>query len=165
MPLSFIGQVNLAEVSAVASDRGLPQAGLLLFFWDAADPAWGLDPSEADRFRVVYVPEGEALERAEPPATLVPPHKYARVVFAPVRVAPRIEITLPFPRTEAARNLVRSDDEMERYFDEVWAKTSEVVPGGQGPLHRMFGAPRCDPGRHDSADRVRVCGEVRRDRR
>ncbi|NUP05849.1 MAG: DUF1963 domain-containing protein [Polyangiaceae bacterium] len=140
MPLSFVGQISLTDVAPLASQSGLPTSGLLLFFWDAAECAWGQDPSESDRFRVVFVRQGERLRRATRPERLVAPHRYARVEFEPVAVRPQREVTLPFPRTAAARSLVTSDAEMQRYFD-VYAKASKVWPAGREPYHRMFGHP------------------------
>jgi uncharacterized protein YwqG len=66
-PLSLLAQINLADLSAYEIDLDLPQAGLLLFFFDIECQPWGFDPSDAPGTQVIYVPPGQKLERAPHP--------------------------------------------------------------------------------------------------
>ncbi|WP_165164705.1 DUF1963 domain-containing protein [Corynebacterium qintianiae] len=59
MSYAFIAQINLAELrDAVGDAPGLPESGLLSFFWD---PEGGYDAAP-ENSRVIYTPDGE-LER------------------------------------------------------------------------------------------------------
>ena len=53
-PLSFLCQINLAEVTAYDLDHVLPEEGLLSFFYDCEAFCWGFDPAEKDAIRVYY---------------------------------------------------------------------------------------------------------------
>ena len=66
-PLAFIGQVDLAEVSPYDAERQLPPAGVLYFFYNIRDYAWGNDPGDRDKFRVLFAPNPGWLSRAEFP--------------------------------------------------------------------------------------------------
>lgn len=54
-PLSFIAQINLAEVTDVMPSSGLPATGLLAFFYDAvSQSAWGFAPGDDASWSVIY---------------------------------------------------------------------------------------------------------------
>ncbi len=63
-PLSFIAQINLAEVSAYDKEHLLPESGLLCFFYDILSQPWGFDPADAGCARVYYfdLPAAELVE-------------------------------------------------------------------------------------------------------
>lgn len=85
-PLEFLAQVNLADVARVGSDLPLPTDGLLLFFYDAKEQAFGFDPADGQGRRVIYVPAGVETKRqmsASPDEILVRP-----LEFAPSEVLP-----------------------------------------------------------------------------
>lgn len=64
VPLSFLAQLDLAEVRA----PGVPDHGWLLFFNEAAGLTWGHKPEHADRSAVVFVEaDRNALTRVEHP--------------------------------------------------------------------------------------------------
>jgi uncharacterized protein YwqG len=65
-PLDFLLQVNLRELAAHPKDIALPESGILTFFYDLANQPWGYDPEEVYAIRVLYFPEGTALERRSP---------------------------------------------------------------------------------------------------
>ena len=133
-PLSFIGQIDLAEVAVHDRTKRLPKTGLLSFFWDTIDPAWGLAVDEGARWRVLYTKKGTALAPRDPPEGLVPPHKYAKVEFVPHGVDVSVEVTLPFVRTEEFRALGATAEETSAYLEGVYEE-------GEGPCHRMLGHP------------------------
>jgi len=66
-PLTFLAQLNLAELSTYGSGLPLPDDGLLLFFYDAETQPWGLDPADASGTHVLYVGGGTAVERRAHP--------------------------------------------------------------------------------------------------
>lgn len=88
--LSFLGQINLAELQAQVPTPALPAAGLLLFFYDAEDEPWGFDPDDRFGHRVLFVPPGQALTRHVCPDaeySLLP----ASVSFARVVTLPKLD--------------------------------------------------------------------------
>jgi uncharacterized protein YwqG len=62
-PLSFLAQINLADVAQQRCDLPLPEDGHLLFFYDMEVQPWGFDPHDGGGARVVYVPKGTQLAR------------------------------------------------------------------------------------------------------
>lgn len=75
IPLSFIGQVNLAEIAPFDLEHKLPECGMLYFFYDCSTAPdgmpWGFAPEDSDGWRV-YFYDGDmsALSRKAPPADL-----------------------------------------------------------------------------------------------
>jgi uncharacterized protein YwqG len=66
-PLTFIAQINLAEIARLGCDLPLPAEGLLAFFYDAETQPWGFDPADGVGTRVLYTPAGTSTERLTPP--------------------------------------------------------------------------------------------------
>jgi uncharacterized protein YwqG len=60
VPLAFLGQFSLTEMSKIVRLPGWPIEGTLAFFYDASQP-WGYDPRDSGHCRVLFVPEGESL--------------------------------------------------------------------------------------------------------
>ncbi|MFZ5783716.1 MAG: YwqG family protein [Pseudomonadota bacterium] len=67
-PLSFLAQINLADVAVAGSDLPLPDAGLLLFFYDTETQPWGYDPLDAPGARLLFVKAGTTTRRQLDPA-------------------------------------------------------------------------------------------------
>jgi uncharacterized protein YwqG len=53
-PLSFIAQINMAEVAALDSDKKLPPSGFLYFFYELDTMEWGLKPEDNGCARVFH---------------------------------------------------------------------------------------------------------------
>lgn len=53
-PLSFLCQINLADVKPYDTDNLLPDTGILSFFYECVSLRWGFDPSDAGGARVFY---------------------------------------------------------------------------------------------------------------
>src|SRR3954470_20500279 len=68
-PLSFLLQVNLAELAPLPAAVPLPPAGLLSFFYDLVRMPWGGVPRRpgAAPWRVLFTPAGAPLRRANAP--------------------------------------------------------------------------------------------------
>ena len=71
VPLSFLAQVRLEDVAALDAEHVLPESGLLLFFYDPYQEAWGFDPKDKGRSRVLYAAAAEPLRRAAVPPVMV----------------------------------------------------------------------------------------------
>ena len=69
-PLSFLCQINLAEISAFDRENLLPKEGLLLFFYEMESSCWGFDPADEGCVRVVYLTDPEGLAPMELPEDL-----------------------------------------------------------------------------------------------
>lgn len=65
-PLSFVAQLDLAEMWAAGGPDWLPKQGLLLFFYDLEHGGWGFDPNDAGSFVVRYETDGAGLAAAPP---------------------------------------------------------------------------------------------------
>lgn len=122
-PLTFAAQVNLAGLSA--SDL-LPNVGLLSFFYDSEQSAWGFDPNHKEGFRLWYFPETSQLIRAvEPEASTFP---CARVSFERF-------LSLPDSSSDSVRDVLLEIENDEQYDDFV------VEHAGPAPQHQILGWP------------------------
>ncbi len=54
-PMTFLAQLDLAEVRLAGGADWLPDRGLLLFFYELKHFAWGFDPKDAGSFQVIHV--------------------------------------------------------------------------------------------------------------
>lgn len=65
-PLAFIAQIDLsAAPREVLRDVGLPEDGLLSFFYDSLNQPWGFDPKDRSGWRLYHLPGDGTLR--EPP--------------------------------------------------------------------------------------------------
>ncbi len=158
-PLSFVAQINLAELPTVdGAGAQLPTHGMLWFFYDARFLTY--DAEDADGFRVVYSEAGpDDLRRAEVPegrGTSGDTDPFE--AFDPVVLAPRAELSLPSPNTDPDRGLglpldpVVDEDESEAYYEMVerWdlvgaeaqvSTADDERPTLPPPVHRVMGWP------------------------
>jgi len=109
--LSFIAQINFAQVHPYDIDGRLPEKGMLWFFYDCSDEGmpWGYDPKDADGFRVIYA-EGGELERLEAPEDL-------EVSFSEARVSFEARLDLLSTDSDLCDQVELPDEEMDDYFD------------------------------------------------
>jgi uncharacterized protein YwqG len=69
IPLAFLGQFSMREISAIAPIPGWPDDGILAFFYDA-DQIWGYDPIHRGHCCVMFFPECASLTGVEFPQSL-----------------------------------------------------------------------------------------------
>lgn len=134
-PLAFVGQFRLAELGRLGADFGLPEAGLLSFFFEAEQQPWGFDPADAGGARVRWFPPAE-LVVADLPATLV---DWARYVARPVRMT--TEWTVPSivaPEIDALTASARQAIDSER-FERLREQLAGIEPDQDATIHRLFG--------------------------
>ena len=117
-PLSFVAQVDLAEVAALDSTNLLPKAGLLSFFFDHAEPLGALV------YAVVLSEPGTPLSRRAFPDELPDAERYPGA-----ELRPEPELTLP---PEPPPFL--TGPEVEAYQWELQELEAD-------PIHRMLGHP------------------------
>ncbi|MGW7679182.1 YwqG family protein [Kribbella sp. NPDC054772] len=129
VPLSFIAQVNLAEVAPYEPDGLLPRDGLLSFFYDAVSQgAWGFDPADHGSAAVVYTPDSAVTERRDPPADLS-----GGGVFGALGLRPRAELTFAPWESYDVERLGMTRDEGFAY--------AELFEGQGDVIHRLIGHP------------------------
>lgn len=112
--LSFIAQIDLAELPAAVSNQGLPDQGSLLFFYDAEQRTWGFDPADAGSAAVLFVKQNErdASSVITWPTDL-PDH--ARYSHVPIEFEP--VATLPPWESVLVDELALTEDEQSVYMD------------------------------------------------
>ncbi len=74
-PLSFVAQIALGEMPRVPDQR-LPEAGLLSFFTDPLQRAWGFDPADRGSWCVRWTAPDEALARRAIPRGVPPSARF-----------------------------------------------------------------------------------------
>ncbi|OUJ74780.1 YwqG family protein [Hymenobacter crusticola] len=107
-PLSFVAQINLAEISTYDEQALLPKQGMLYFFFSADQEAWGYDSKSKGKFNVMYY-DGEisGLRRLEFPKEL---ENYAR--FDPCIAVPQQEISLPSWETNLLEFMTEAEQDV-----------------------------------------------------
>jgi uncharacterized protein YwqG len=97
-PLSFVAQVDFAELHLVHALDGFPASGLLSFFCDPHDWPWGHTGEDQARARVIFTEApAERLQRRRSPLEFDEPAASAvKPVFRPRQLTPRL-LLLPPP--------------------------------------------------------------------
>jgi uncharacterized protein YwqG len=152
LPMSFIAQVNLADLANFAPAQNLPKSGLLSFFYDAAQETYGADPTDRGGWQVLYfaasltVPqkeEGFHLFAHTDPLQLKPAPFPAGLAagarYKPCQLTFASEYTLPGAPSQYLPNLGWSPNEIERYEQ----FQAGFPSGGDRKIQhfRMFGCP------------------------
>ncbi len=131
-PLSFIAQINLAEIPEIPGGK-LPRKGLLSFFYD--DRVWGFDPKDRDGFKVsCFSQETAQLKRAKTPVVeikkklfgIFPQISRKPNIYQSCKLVPRVVATLPDEIDETSL----PEDVMDDYYEML----EEI-----GGHHRLLG--------------------------
>lgn len=130
-PLSFVGQLNLAEVASFPCCAELPSCGLISCFYDSEQQVWGFDPADKGGFVVLYEPEPRALVRTDFPEAL-------DVRFESCRLSFSAKSTLPDWESPHFDELNLSDDQRDAWFEVL-----EELDDEDGSLggHQVLGHP------------------------
>ena len=117
IPLSFIAQINFAEVYPHDMGTELPEKGMLWFFYDCSDEGmpWGFDPEDSDGWRVFFRENAE-LERIEAPDNL-------EVSFTEASIAFESRMDLPSYDSDILGDTELPEEEEDAYFD--WMEDRE----------------------------------------
>lgn len=128
-PQSFLAQLDLREIAG-ALPSFLPASGVLYFFYDQDQSAWGSGPEDLGAWRVYYCDDDPTTlaERAAP-AGLAPEFIYRRKPVFPQR----IEV---LPDSQA---LPRTEFQWARDGDAYTELRAETLTEGQ--RHQMLGYP------------------------
>ena len=129
-PLTFLGQVNLADVAGYACCSTLPSRGLLSFFSDAEQETWGFDPKDRGSWLVHFEPDPSLLLRRATPETSSP---------FPVRMLLPSEVeTLPAADSQPVVDLGLTPEELDLYFQATEEIRGQMSPGVE---HQLLGHP------------------------
>jgi uncharacterized protein YwqG len=133
LPLSFLAQINLAELSKFEVSEPLPSSGVLFFFYDSEQRTWGFDPNDTGSWRVIFsAGSGSNLVRCSLPDALP---EYAR--FPACSVSFYQENTVPPFDSMVVNSLGLSEQEQDAYLHFLDAYEKEHG----GVAHRILGHP------------------------
>ena len=110
VPLSFLCQINLKDLSEYSCCSYLPTAGWFFFFYDPEQRTWGFDPNDKDSWRVIFhAGELSGLSRRDEPLGDFEPYQPCKVLF---------HESISFPEWNGLEvgNLLL-DDELDKYID------------------------------------------------
>lgn len=129
-PLTFLAQLNCAELLHIQPGLPLPPNGMLYFFADAALESLPDELNGSPMRPVAYASNAVGLSPAQTPGE--PAHRLPEfpMDFAPVS-------TLPDRETEECRAMRLSDDEMGRFTE----LQSELSTDSGTPWHQVGGYP------------------------
>lgn len=135
IPMSFIGQLRLADVAQFAGAHDLPSTGLLSFFYDAQQQTYGADPADRGGWQAQYYTGAPALLQRTPfPANLP-----ASARFTPCAVTFSAILTLPEQPKLDDPSLTWSPDAEQRY-EQFWAAYPSPAARAT-PQHQVLGHP------------------------
>jgi len=114
--LSFIAQINLAEVASFDKSKQLPPQGILYFFYSAEQEAWGFDIKDKDKFKVFFYDGNlSELKRQDFPKDLVEHSRYnpCKLIFQSSVSLPNLEqdyVSARFTESESDKYLEITED-------------------------------------------------------
>lgn len=165
-PLSFLAQINLAELPPFPENI-LPERGLLLFFFAAAamyDDKDFYDSVETARVLFVPDPDGAGLKRTAPPEELDDYDPPAR--FSPCSLRYRVEWTVPPGESCDIEQLGMSwnenRDDFDRYWEVFGQRVEERFLHPDDMKNRLLGCP--DPIQGDMQRECQLLADPSTDR-
>ncbi|HEX9012990.1 MAG TPA: YwqG family protein, partial [Anaerolineaceae bacterium] len=134
-PMSFVAQINLADAAPADAAQLLPSAGMLWFFYDAAQQTYGDDPDSRGGWQVITSVSGPAgLSRIDSPPDLP-----AGSRFQPTGLSFARELTFPPAPQQADPPPGWPADTAQRY--ENWLFDRFTPAERAQPHHRLLGWP------------------------
>src|SRR6218665_2777741 len=113
-PLSFIAQINLEEIAEFDTENLFPKHGILYFFYAAEQDAWGYEPNDKNKFKVVFY-GGDTTELIR---TDFPDDLEESAIFKPCSVLIYKEISLPYYDNEVYSSFTKEED--EKFWDNIY---------------------------------------------
>jgi uncharacterized protein YwqG len=132
-PLSFLAQINLAELARFEAAKPLSASGTLFFFYDAEQRTWGFAPKDLGSWKVLFSTEHSSnlVRRSLPDALL----EHAQ--FPACSVSFYQENTVPPLDSMVVNALGLSEQEQDAYWDFV----NDYKQGHSEVVHRILGHP------------------------
>lgn len=133
MPMSFVAQLNLAQIGGLDTGQALPPAGILYFFYDSNQQDFGSEAVNRDQWKVLYY-RGSTAE-LQPRWT--PEGLPAKGLFKPCAAAYAAEVTLPLD--VSAFGLAWDRKDLDRFSD--FMTVFPTREDRQSTHHRLLGHP------------------------
>jgi len=130
-PLAFLAQLDLSDLASFECCADLPTVGLLSFFYDQEQQAWGFDPEDRGSWSVQYEADRESLVRTPARAGLTQVFPSRVLTFRP-------KVTIPPWDSEDFRSVGLSQEESDAYFDALDEIDEYTDESGE---HQVFGHP------------------------
>lgn len=106
LPLSFLAQINLEEVSSLDKDKLLPDKGMLYFFYELETQEWGYKPQSKGCAKVFYFEDSSNFELIDFPEDM---KDYCEVPEFKINFKSNINL----PSYEDFFNLVEEKEELD----------------------------------------------------
>ncbi|WIG60319.1 MAG: hypothetical protein OJF49_003067 [Ktedonobacterales bacterium] len=134
-PMSFVAQIRLEQVHAFDAQQALPAAGMLSFFYDAQQSAYGAEPTDRNG-RAVYFTQGNlaALQRTPFPAALP-----AAARFSPCALTIASDLTLP-EQPQLELPALAWDQAAQEHYDAALSQLASATDRA-APKHQLLGYP------------------------
>jgi len=128
-PLSFLAQIDLSEVPSGADRLGLPESGMLSFFYNEDQETWGYNQYDGESWRVIYsdLPHSEYAIRETPEGVA----HYAVYEKKAIQITEGFTYPDPYHSSITALNL--NETQQDEYYDMY-----NSHPGSE-PLHQLRG--------------------------
>ncbi|MFZ4557361.1 MAG: YwqG family protein [Pseudanabaena sp.] len=133
-PLSFLAQINCADLQGFASANNLPNSGMLYFLYDAIDQPWGFDPSDRGSSAIIYHPSTENLIPSSLPEGADIDNGW---LFPSYPIQFREVLSLPNYDSQAFEQLAISQNSVDDYVNLI-ADVNELMAANE-PIHQIFG--------------------------
>ncbi len=130
-PLAFLCQISLAELPDISPDPGYPKSGFLFFFYDQQQGAWGFDPANKPKWRVVHSSD----VAPDIPPRVAPQGLSRKAVYSPRPLSYRVIETYPYVSHPEIDAVIKTDKAFEAYSNFC------MPSGGEDNGHHMFGYP------------------------
>ena len=109
--LSFLAQIDLNALPNAATNMGLPETGVLWFFYTQDQDTWGGDPKDRLKWRVLYSPQTRmTFNERWAPDDLKKGYAVMPLRFLEIETFPDLEVI-------RAAGLDCPDDQLELYID------------------------------------------------
>ncbi|MCL4269351.1 MAG: DUF1963 domain-containing protein [Anaerolineales bacterium] len=131
-PLSFLAQINLADISNFDAASKLPSSGVVSFFYSASQETWGFDPKDKGSWQVYYFLDPKDLLRVGTPKELSD-----EGLYSPCLLSFFEELTIPPWESILIEELGLNREEMSSYINLAESITSDVG----GLVNRILGYP------------------------
>jgi uncharacterized protein YwqG len=133
-PLSFLAQINCADLQGFGSAKDLPNSGMLYFFYDAIEQPWGFDPSDRGSSAIIYHPSTDNLIPSSLPEGADIDNGW---LFSPYALQFREVLSLPSYDSLAFEQMEIPQDSVDNYLNLI--EDVGKVMSGDAPMHQFFG--------------------------
>ncbi|PZO37748.1 MAG: DUF1963 domain-containing protein [Pseudanabaena frigida] len=133
-PLSFLAQIDCADLQGFDSAKYLPNSGMLYFFYDEIEQPWGFDPSDRGSSAIIYHPSTENLIPSSLPEGADIDSGW---LFTSYALKFREVLSLPSYDSLAFEQMSIPQDRIDDYVNLI-EDMKELIAANE-PMHQMLG--------------------------